>query len=219
MATTEITTKQINKGARAINELTGSLRQTLKTLGELYATVLPDTDGLTVEGWFTAMGVFRHENKGGHKSEYTCAAILEAWHPSMKKEEEKEGKKSTVCGVFGNVPVLYFDLKEGPDGLMHKSGEGFKVYSSKEEAEKRGGRAISVYGLQAIEPTRWSMSKITKGLKQTAKYSGEKSESARHQKSVEDWNAVKECWIMRPQEDGSFVAEQVSKEQCEYARF
>lgn len=187
MATTQvtITKKQENKGACGILDLTSTLGQVLKQFNGIEGKVLPDTDGLTVEGWMSCHGVERKLDKNGRKGAYTPANLMKGWHSEMKCQDS-DGKVSSSC-VFKNVPAkILVGEPNDPDA------KAYRVFT-KEEAEKVGGKPISTYKLVTIASNKWSVRDILKGLRQSANYV---KESEKASKKAAEWDAIDKVYIV-----------------------
>lgn len=186
-----ITKKQENKGAKGILDLTSTLGQVLKQFDGIYGKVLPDTDGLTVEGWMSAHGVkrFEKESKGGNvtKKGYTPALLMDGWHEGMKQDK--------VAYVFKNVAAKYFPTPEECVELnlpVTDKEIGFRVFT-KEEAEKIDGTPISRYMLKAVPETKWSVNTILKGLKQGDNFDKENDKAINSDLA---WDELEEVYIV-----------------------
>ena len=188
-----ISKKQENKGAKGILDMTQQLSQVLKQFEGLYTKAIPDCDGLTVEQWMSAHGVYRAE-KNGKKKGYTPRTIMEGWHDGMKKNEGK----NVQAAVFKNVIAKYQPLPCDVEDMGLKDFEtSFKVFT-KEEAEKEDGKAISRYMLQPIASNKWSVNTVLKGLKQKNNFEKENEKSVL---SDLEWESLEHVYIVRLSKD------------------
>lgn len=148
--------KQINGGSREIISKTSQLTQVLRTFETLYTQKLPSCDGMTVEGFMSAMGVerFTTTDKKGKvtKKGYTPGTIRKGWNSAMLTEESK------MC-VFKNVPAKYKD----------EDGTVYRVFTP-EEAAKLDGKPVSQYMLAEIADDKWTVAIVLKGIKQSRDY-------------------------------------------------
>ena len=176
--------KQINGGTREIISKTSQLTQVLRTFETLYTQKLPSCDGMTVEGFMSAMGVerFTTTNKSGKvtKKGYTPGTIRKGWNDSMQTEEGK------MC-VFKNVPAKYKD----------EDGTVYRVFTP-EEAEKIDGKCVSRFMLSEIAYDKWTVAIILRGLKQGRDF---KKYNDRSVKSKMAWEEVENLCIIRVVED------------------
>lgn len=208
-----ITKAQENKGAKGILDLTSQLSQVLKQFDGLYSKQLPDCDGMTVESWMSAHGVYRFE-KNGKKKGYTPGLVMNGWHEGMKNVQES----GTRAFVFRNVKAKYQPSEEDVIkwGLKEDFSESFVVFT-KEEAEKIDGKPISRYMLTPIADNKWSVATILKGLKQKNNF-----EKENEKKVMSDlaWEEYDELCIVRYDKDseGNIVRRiiSVNKEQVTF---
>lgn len=207
---TTMTKKDLVKGARNIEEMTGVLSQTVKLYEGLYSKKCKDTSGLTVEQWMEQCGVSRFVTKSGTKKGYTPGLILGAWHPMMRR---KKADGTIQARVYKRVPAKY---------VNEDSNEIFDVFT-REEAEKRvaqggnnGGRIVRTM-LVDVPDTRWSIRVINQGL--TQKFDHKKWEE-REVESGLAWEAVEECFIIveKQGENGETVRtmQEISKEEVKF---
>ena len=204
MKQTEITKKQENKAIRGIYDLTGQLSQVLKVFDGIYHRTLPDTNGLTVEDTMLHFGVPRFVTPKGVKKGYTPGLINAAWRNEMLLKSD-DGKVLGNC-VFKNVAAKY--MMVGDDDKKR----AYRVYESEAEALKEDGKPLSLYKLVQIDPCRWSVRAIMKGLKQSKEYD---KESKKAESSATAWEDVKECWIVVTK--GSVrVAKRIDKSSVEF---
>ena len=185
---TTISKKQENKGARGILDLTGQLSQVLKQFEGIYTKKLPDTDGLTVESWMSAMGVERFVQTGKDGKEtkkgYTPGTIKAGWNDAMQ-----DGNMH----IFRNVPAKYKPVAEDVERFGLKDFDTSLRVFTKEEAEKPDGKPISRYMLTAVPDNKWSVQTILKGLKQGKNFAKE------NDKSVADdlaWESIEHVYIV-----------------------
>lgn len=176
--------KQINGGSREIISKTSQLTQVLRTFETLYTQKLPSCDGMTVEGFMSAMGVerFTTTNKAGKvtKKGYTPGTIRKGWNNSMLTEESK------MC-VFKNVPAKYKD----------EEGTVYCVFTP-EEAVKIDGKCVSRFMLSEIADDKWTVAIILRGLKQGRDF---KKYNDRSVKSKLAWEEMDGLCIIRIVED------------------
>lgn len=176
--------KQINAGTREIIAKTSQLTQVLRTFETLYTQKLPSCDGMTVEGFMSAMGVerFTTTNKSGKvtKKGYTPGTIRKGWNDSMQTEEGK------MC-VFKNVPAKY----KSEDGTV------YRVFTP-EEAAKIDGKPVSRFMLSEIADDKWTVGIVLRGLKQGRDY---KKYNDRSVESELEWEEKSELCIIRVVED------------------
>lgn len=227
MATTQatISSKQINKGAKAILALTSTLGQVLKQFQDIYNKALDDTDGMTVESWMDAMGVHRDilKDKKGKvkgKAHYTPANVFAAWHVEMKSV----GLDGTHCCVFKNVPaktqcVPGLDnnvLASATDKHGNLNSQWYRVFT-KEEAEKIDGKPIARYMLVDVPADKWSVATILKGLKQTRNFT---TENEKMVMSDQEWEKLEHVYVIRfdKNEQGEITRRviEVSKDSVEF---
>lgn len=179
--------KQINGGTREIISKTSQLTQVLRTFATLYTKKLPSCDGMTVEGFMSAMGVerFTTTNKSGKvtKKGYTPGTIRQGWNDSM---QTKEGK---MC-VFKNVQAKYKDDKD-------EDGTVYRVFTH-EEAEKIDGKCVSRFMLSKIADDKWTVAIILRGLKQGRDF---KKYNDRSVESEMAWEEMDNLCIIRVVED------------------
>lgn len=181
---TTISKKQENKGAKAIIDLTSTMGQVLKQFMGIYGQTLPECDGMTVESWMNAHGVYRFVGKNGKKGNYTPALLVAGWHDDMKHVEGKD----TVCYVFKNVPGK-IELSEpgDPDGVS------YRVFTW-DEANKVDGKPISRYMQVAVASNKWNVPTIMKGLKQKNNFAKE------NDKAVDSdlaWGKLEKVYIVK----------------------
>lgn len=174
-----ISKKQENKGARGILGLTSTLGQTLKQFDGIYSRLLPECDGLTVEGWMSAHGVERYVTPKGAKKGYTPALLMDGWHEGMKVDKQ--------AFVFKNVVAKCF---LGDDEVR------FRVFT-KEEAEKVDGKPISRYMLQEVPANNWSVLTILKGLKQGNNFQKEEEKMLL---SEIEWEKIENVYVVMYEE-------------------
>lgn len=176
--------KQINGGSREIISKTSQLTQVLRTFETLYTQKLPSCDGMTVEGFMSAMGVerFTTTNKKGQvtKKGYTPGTIRKGWNTSMQTEAGK------MC-VFKNMPAKYKD----------EDGTVYRVFTP-EEAAKIDGKCVSRFMLSEIADDKWTVAIILRGLKQGRDY---KKYNDRSVESELNWEELDELCIIRVVED------------------
>lgn len=176
--------KQVNAGSREIINATSQLTQVLRTFETLYTQKLPSCDGMTVEGFMSAMGVerFTTTNKKGQvtKKGYTPGTIRKGWNDSMQTEEGK------MC-VFKNVPAKYKD----------EEGTVYRVFTP-EEAAKIDGKCVTRFMLSEIADDKWTVAIILRGLKQGRDY---KKYNDRSVESELNWEELDELCIIRVVED------------------
>ena len=98
--------------------------------------------------------------------------------------KSSEGKVMGTC-LYKSVPAKYMMEENGGE-------KSYRVYSSKEEALKEDGKAISKYQLWQIPDNNWSVRLILRGLIQSNHHDAEAKKS---KESEDKWEAVKECWI------------------------
>lgn len=184
--TTSVTlnAKQVNAGSREIINATSQLTQVLRTFETLYTQKLPSCDGMTVEGFMSAMGVerFTTTNKKGQvtKKGYTPGTIRKGWNDSMQTEEGK------MC-VFKNMPAKYKD----------EDGTVYRVFTP-EEAAKIDGKCVTRFMLSEIADDKWTVAIILRGLKQGRDY---KKYNDRSVESELNWEELDELCIIRVVED------------------
>lgn len=176
--------KQINGGSREIISKTSQLTQVLRTFETLYTQKLPSCDGMTVEGFMSAMGVerFTTTNKKGQvtKKGYTPGTIRKGWNTSMQTEAGK------MC-VFKNMPAKYKD----------EDGTVYRVFTP-EEAAKIDGKCVTRFMLSEIADDKWTVAIILRGLKQGRDY---KKYNDRSVESELNWEELDELCIIRVVED------------------
>ena len=196
MTQTTITKKQENKGVRGILELTGQMSQVLKQFEGIYHRSLPETDGLTVESWMEAHGVPRFVTTGKNpkKKGYTPALINQGWNTNMLLKSDN-GK------VMGNC--IYKSVAAKLTIAEDEKEKAYRVFT-KEEAEKVDGKPIKRYMQVQVEPTRWSVATILKGLVQSREYDKHEEKA---EKSNEEWEAIEDVYIVRMEQgaDGKIV--------------
>lgn len=150
----ELTAKQVTNGVKGVLALTSQLSQVLRTFADQYDKILPDTEGLTVEAWMSAMGVERltKTNAVGKvtKKGYTPGTIRKGWNPEMLIEEK--------MATFRNVVAKYTDA----------DGKEYRVYTP-EEAKKLDGKPVTRMELCEIADDKWTVALILRGLKQGRK--------------------------------------------------
>lgn len=187
MSTTQntITKKQENKGRRGILDLTGQISQVLKQFEGIYTKKLPETGGLTVEGWMSAHGVERFVTPKGAKKGYTPALVMAGWHDEMKADK--------TAYVFKNVAAKFAIPCEEAGAWGYQAAKSFRVFT-KEEAEKEDGKPISRYMLVPVAPNKWSVDTILKGLIQGAEF--EKHEEKMILSDCE-WAKLEKVYIVR----------------------
>lgn len=201
--------KDLVKGARNIEEMTGVLSQTVKLYEGLYSKKCKDTSGLTVEQWMEQCGVSRFVTPKGVKKGYTPGLILGAWHPMMRR---KKADGTVQARVYKRVAAKWSD----DDNNL------FDVFT-REEAEKRvaqggnnGGRIVRTM-LVDVPDTRWSIRVINQGL--TQKFDHKKWEE-REVESDLAWEAVEECFIIKEEQDENGVSVrtmvEVSKDEVKF---
>lgn len=203
MKQTKISAKQENKGRRGILYLTGQISQVLKQFEGIYTCKLEETDGLTVEDWMEAHGVPRFVTAKGVKKGYTPGLINGGWREEMLAVNDE----NKVMGnyIFKNVQAKYVMDEEDKE-------TSYRVFASEEEALKEDGKAISVYRLALIDPHKWNVDTILKGLIQSRKYD---KESQKSQESEEKWAAIEHCYIVKTEGKERKVVE-VSKDRVEF---
>ena len=206
MKQTTISKKQENKGMRAILDLTGQMSQVLKQFEGIYGSKLPETDGFTVESWMEAHGVPRFVTKSGAKKGYTPALINQGWREEMLAINDS----NKVMGnyVFKNVAAKYVIDEEEKE-------KAYRVFT-KEEAEKVDGKAISVYRLALVDPHKWSVATILKGLVQSRGYN---KHAEKAQASEKTWADIEHVYIVKTeQKDGKIVRKiiEVSKDRVQF---
>ena len=183
---TTLNAKQINAGTREILGKTSQLTQVLRTFETLYTQKLPSCDGMTVEGFMSAMGVerFTVTKKDGkvQKKGYTPGTIRKGWNTAM----QTEGEKGKMC-VFKNVPAKYKD----------EDGTVYRVFTL-EEAEKIDGKCVSRFMLSEIADDKWTVAIILRGLKQGRDF---KKYNDHSMKSKMEWEEVENLCIIRVVED------------------
>lgn len=194
MKQTTISKKQENKGVRGILELTGMMSQVLKQFEGIYTRNLPETDGMTVESWMEAHGVPRFVTPKGVKKGYTPALINGGWHDNMLIVND-ENKVMGNC-IYKNV-VAKLTIAED------EKEKAYRVFT-KEEAEKVDGKPIKRYMQVQVEPTKWSVAAILKGLVQSREYN---KHAEKAEESEKEWNAIEDVYIVRVEqgEDGKIV--------------
>ena len=202
MKQTTISKKQENKGMRAILDLTGQMSQVLKQFEGIYGAKLPETDGLTVESWMEAHGVPRFVTKSGAKKGYTPALINQGWREEMLAFNDS----NKVMGnyVFKNVAAKYVIDEDDKE-------KAYRVFT-KEEAEKVDGKAISVYRLALVDPHKWSVQTILRGLIQSRGYD---KHAEKAQESEKGWEAIEHVYIVKTEQvDGKITRKiiEVSKD-------
>lgn len=199
---TTITKKQESKGAKDILNLTGKLSQVLKQFDGIYSQKLPNTDGLTVESWMSAHGVerFVSVSKTGAQTKkgYTPGCIRQGWDASMKKVDS-EGNATMY--IYKAVTAKYRPVQEECMRLGLKEDAWFRVFSE-EEALKDDGAPIKRYELVSVGDSKWSVSKVLKGLTQSRNI---KSETKKHEKALEAWDKIDRVYIIveSKNEDGT----------------
>jgi len=178
---------------RGILDLTGQLSQVLKQFGGIYGCKLPETDGLTVEDWMDAHGVHRFVTKSGTKQGYTPALINAGWNNCM--QAKSDSGKTMGNYVFKNVAAKYIVDEEEKE-------KAYRVFT-KEEAEKIDGKAISVYRMALVDPHKWSVQTILRGLMQSTSY-GKHAEKA--EESEKKWADIEHVYIVKiDREEGKIV--------------
>ncbi len=199
MKNVTISRKQETKGMRGILDLTGRLPQVLKQFEGIYSAKLPETDGLTVEGWMEAHGVSRFVTPKGNKKGYTPALVNAGFNEAMLLKSD-DGKVMGTC-IYKNVVAKYMREENGGE-------KAYRVYASEESALSAEGKPISKYQLVQIPDNCWSVRTILRGLIQSAHHD---KETEKVSNTAKAWEDVKECWIVVT-EDKKLKAIKVSKE-------
>lgn len=201
-----ISKKQENKGMRGIIDLTGQMSQVIKQFEGIYSAKLPETDGMTVESWMEAHGVPRFVTKSGAKKGYTPALINQGWREEMLAINDS----NKVMGnyVFKNVAAKYIVDEDDKE-------KAYRVFT-KEEAEKVDGKAISVYRLALVDPHKWSVATILKGLVQSRNYD---KHAEKAQESETKWAAIEHVYIVKVEKEGDKIVRriiEVSKDRVQF---
>ncbi len=192
--TTNLSTSQVNNGVKAIISKTSQLTQVLRAFADLYDKELPNTEGLTVEAWMSAMGVERFVTAKGQKKGYTPGTIKAGWHNTMLT---KVGNMCTFKNVRAKVKV---------------GKEVFPVYT-REEAEKLDGKPVSQYMLAEIADDKWTVAIVLKGIKQSRDFT---THNDRAVESALDYEALTDLCIVRiAEKDGKQVREIVAVDKNE----
>ena len=187
--TTNLSTSQVNNGAKAIISKTSQLTQVLRAFADKYDEELPGTEGLTTEAWMSAMGVERFVGKNGRKKGYTPGTIKAGWEPAMLTAE---GNMCTFKNVAAKVKV----------------GNKVEWVYTREEAAKLDGKRVSRYMLVEVADDKWSIHIVMQGIKQSrdfAKHNDRAVESALEFAGLDDL-----CMVRIAEKDGKQVREIVA---------
>lgn len=201
--------KDLLKGAKDIEDMTGVLSQVVKLYAGLYNRKCKNTSGLTVEEWMLQCGVPRFVTSKGVKKGYTPKLILDAWHPAMRRVRT-DG--TIQARVYKRVSATWVDADANSHDVFTRA-----------EAEKRvaqggnnGARIVRTM-LVDVADTKWSVRTINRGLIQKFEH---KVWEEREVMSDLAWEEVEECFIIteKQNENGETVRAmvEVSKDEVKF---